>query len=90
MNNLSTSVQSLYRFLWTPDPARSPEQSGIYLTRNQRGQEWFRYFDARLGDWYMSWTEMRDRGEHGSARIHRTALNSEVAAWAHRTRLAQA
>lgn len=86
MSSLSTSVLGIYKLLWNPNPAQSPETSGVYLTRNDRDQEWFRYFDARLGDWYMSWAEMQTRASQHSARIGDAELANEVVAWAHRRR----
>jgi hypothetical protein len=86
MSSLPSSVQRIYQLLWNPNPTRNPQNSGIYLTRNDRGQEWFRYFDARLGDWYMSWAETQGRGMGGAACIQHADLASEVTAWAHRTR----
>lgn len=90
MSSLPTSVQRIYRLLWNANPEHHPQRSGVYLTRNDRGQEWFRYFDARLGDWYMSWAETRSRGHDSGARIGHPALASEVTAWAHRTRTVHA
>lgn len=90
MSSLSISVQRIYQFLWNANPAHHPQRSGVYLTRNEHGQEWFRYFDARLGHWYMSWAETRSRGHDASARLSHAALASEVAAWAQRTRTVRA
>lgn len=91
MSRLSDSVLSIYRFLWNPHPEQNPPQSGVYLTRNDRNQEWFRYFDARLGDWYRSWAEMQSRAsQQGSTRIGDAELASEVVAWAQRTRTVRA
>ncbi len=86
MSSLSASILSIYKFLWNPNTGQNPEQSGIYLTRNDRGQEWLRYFDARLGDWYMSWAEMQTRVAQGSHRISDAEMANEVVAWARRTR----
>lgn len=90
MSRLTESVHSIYRFLWNPNPERSPAQSGVYLTRNDRNQDWFRYFDARLGHWYMSWAEMQTQVARGSSRISDADMASEVVAWAQRTRMVRA
>jgi len=91
MPRFSASVRNIYQFRWSPNPDTGPERSGVYLTRNSRDQEWFRYFDARLGDWYASWAEMKTRvARDASTRIHHTELASEVVAWAHRARALRA
>jgi len=91
MNRLSTSVQNNYQFRWNPNPDLSPAQSGVYLTRNAQNQEWFRYFDASLGDWYASWAEMQTRNAHfTSSRILHAERAQHVVAWAHRARRLQA
>jgi len=90
MSSLSASIQRIYQFLWNPTPGDSPERSGIYLTRNDRQQEWFRYFDARLGEWHMSWAELQTRSPQTTSRLSDTEQAAEVVAWAHRTRRVQA
>jgi len=90
MSSLSASIQRIYRFLWNPTPGHNPERSGVYLTRNDRDQQWFRYFDARLGDWYASWAEMQSRPPQPTSRLSDAELASEVVAWAHRTRRVRA
>ena len=86
MSTLSAPARRIYQMHWNADASAAPAQSGVYLTRNARGQEWFRYFDARLGDWYMSWAEQQGRGAPGSARISDADMAAEVSAWARRTR----
>jgi hypothetical protein len=86
MSNLSESVLGIYQLQWTSTPATDPLQSGVYLTRNERDESWFRYFDARLGDWYRSWAEMKGRTLRGSTRIAPAETRREIVAWAHRTR----
>jgi glyoxylase-like metal-dependent hydrolase (beta-lactamase superfamily II) len=90
MSSLSASVLGIYQLRWTPTPGHSPQQSGVYLTRNERDEDWFRYFDARLGDWYRSWAEMKARALRGSTRIDPAETAREVVAWAQRTRRARA
>lgn len=90
MSSLTASIQRIYQFLWHPTPGDSPERSGIYLTRNDRQQEWFRYFDARLGEWHMSWAELQTRSPQTTSRLSDAEQAAEVVAWAHRTRRVQA
>ena len=86
MSSLTASIQRIYQFLWNPTPGDSPERSGIYLTRNDHSQEWFRYFDARLGEWHMSWAELQTRSPQPTSRLSDAEQAAEVVAWAHRTR----
>lgn len=86
MSSLSPSVLGIYQLQWTSTPGHEPQQSGVYLTRNEHNEDWFRYFDAQLGDWYRSWAEMKTRALNGSARIPSNETEHEVVAWARRTR----
>jgi hypothetical protein len=88
MTTLSQSVLGIYKFFWNQDPKTNPEKSGVYLTRNDRDQTWFRYFDANYGHWYKSWAELQTNAAHQTPRISGAELDSEVVAWARRSRMA--
>lgn len=90
MSRLSASALDIYRLQWSPTPEHGPNQSGVYLTRNERNEDWFRYFDAQLGDWHRSWAEMHKRTLRGSTRINSAEAQREIVAWAHRTRRVRA
>ncbi len=85
---LPEAVHRLYRFHWSGDATARPTRSGIYLTRDAQGHEWFRYFDASLGDWYISWKEREMRGAQAPWRIAANDADAHVAAWARCQRVA--
>lgn len=67
---------------WNEAAAIQPEQSGVYLTRNERDQHWFKFFDAHYGLWYMSWAELKDNAPRAVARVCGPDIATEVVAWA--------
>lgn len=60
----------------------TPEESGVYLTRNQRDQFWFKYFDAQCGTWILSWSELKNHAPRADTRIDHPRQASQVIAWA--------
>ena len=67
---------------WNADPQCSPAHSGVYLTRNGRGQTWFKYFEASLGRWTMSWAELHANAPRTIARVSEAEVAEQVVAWA--------
>ena len=86
MSQLSQSVLGIYNVQWNAAPQGSPANSGVYLTRDDRNQTWFKYFDAYWGQWYMSCAELKSNTARNTARVSQSDLLSHVVAWAHRTR----
>ena len=86
MTKLSQSVLGISKVQWYAAPEGSPANSGVYLTRDDRNQTWFKYFDAYWGQWYMSWAELKSNASRETARVSEADLLSHVVAWAHRTR----
>jgi hypothetical protein len=83
---LNHSYLGIYQVQWNTAPGGSPSKSGVYLTKNDRNQSWFKYFDAHWGQWYMSHAESRNSTPVKTSRITTSDLVSHVVAWAHRTR----
>lgn len=83
---LNQSFLGIYQVQWNTAPGGSPSKSGVYLTKNDRNQSWFKYFDAHWGHWYMSHAELRSSSPEQDARINVSDLSSHVVAWAHWTR----
>ena len=67
---------------WHQLDVRKPEKSGIYLTRNDRDQAWFKYYEARYEHWTMSWSEMKANMPRQNATVAGAEIASQVAAWA--------
>lgn len=83
MCNLSNATAFQGRPIhWNPVPTQHPSVSGVYLTRNVGGQTWFKYFEADLGHWYMSWAELKANAPRTTARICGSEVAAQVAAWA--------
>ncbi len=85
-NAMNHSVLGIYQVQWNTAPGGSPSKSGVYLTKNDKNQSWFKYFDAYWGQWYMSHAELRSSTPQQAARMTASDLLSHVVAWAHRTR----
>ncbi len=68
---------------WNEQPQDSPMTSGVYQTRNDRNQTWFKYFDANYALWYMSWAELKENAARNTARIGDSDVARQVVAWAH-------
>lgn len=67
---------------WNEDPQCSPARSGVYLTRNGKGQTWFKYFVVSLGRWTMSWAERQANAPRATAWVRETEVAEQVVAWA--------
>lgn len=67
---------------WKEGLENTPAKSGVYLTRNDRNQCWFKYYEATYGEWYMSWAELKESGDHQPARVSYAAIAKHVLAWA--------
>ena len=85
-SSLSDSYLGIYQVQWNTAPAANPPKSGVYLTKNDRNESWFKYFDAHWGQWYMSHAELSNSSPVQPALISASDLLSHVVAWAHRTR----
>ncbi len=67
---------------WNAQPTQQPSASGVYLTRNVQGQTWFKYFEAELGHWFMSWAELKANAPRMAARLCEAEVATQVTAWA--------
>ena len=67
---------------WHTSADAHPSASGVYLTRNNRDQIWFKYFDAYSDEWCMSWGEMKENSACQTAKIHSVDLPLYVTSWA--------
>lgn len=83
MSKQSTSAPVDYAGIrWNEQPNDSPAKSGVYQTRNDRNETWFKYFDANYSLWYMSWAELKNNMTRDTARISHSDLPRHVVAWA--------
>lgn len=67
---------------WNELPYEDPTTSGVYQTRNDRNQVWFKYFDAMYSIWYMSWAEMKNNPTRDTAKLRIPDIAVHVLAWA--------
>ncbi len=84
---LNQSYLGIYQVQWNTAPGDKPLKSGVYLTKNDKDQSWFKYFDAYWGQWHMSHAELRSSSPAQTTRNSASDLLSHVVAWAHRTRV---
>lgn len=83
MRQLSNSAIANYGDVhWNEQLMESPAKSGVYQTRNDRNQTWFKYFDANYGLWYMSCAELKENAARNTARISAPDIARQVVAWA--------
>ena len=83
MNHLSPSAQTNNAGIrWNDTAVQSPAKSGLYQTRNERNQTWFKYFDANYGLWYMSWAELQENTTQDGTRISGSEIARHVVSWA--------
>jgi|GEM_PF-2815197 len=68
---------------WNEQPNQGPTKSGVYQTRSDRNQIWFKYFDANYSLWYMSWAELKENPARDTARLSGPEVARHVVAWAH-------
>lgn len=61
-----------------------PEQSGVYITRDEKNQTWFKYFETNCGEWYMSWAELKANAPRQAAKLCPSDVPMHVVAWAAR------
>jgi hypothetical protein len=62
-------------------PKDNPSKSGCYLTTNDRGQTWWKYFDATNQMWAMSWAEFKDNTELKTPIIGGVEIAQHVLSW---------
>lgn len=68
---------------WNRSDQQKPQESGIYLTRNDKDQAWFKYYESNFEQWTMSWSEFQANMPRQQATVADAELASQVAAWAH-------